>query len=271
MNEPRGRLRARGKRWARFPLGALGLLTRERAPGIYFLLYHRVTGDLPLQMDLPWMLFQRQVRYLHERRAVLAYEDAVALLQRGLAPPADRYVFTFDDGFDDLYYRAFPLFRELGLPFTAFVTAAFVEEGRPCVFTTPPSIATPPLSWDMLEEMLASGLFTLGAHGYEHRELPSCDAQTRAEELDRPLELFQRRLGIHPRHFAYPRARWDQTSEEEVRRRYQSAVVAGWSKARPGGFNPQRIPRVPMMRRDGWLFFRAKVHGLLEGERWLYP
>ena len=45
---------------------------------------------------------------------------------------------------------------------------------------------------------------------------------------------------------------------------------AAAEKATAPGFNPYRIPRVPIRRSDGWLFFRAKTRGWLAREEAMY-
>ena len=252
-------------------LALAGALAHERAPGVFFLLYHRTSGDLPVELDLPFALFARQMRHLHATGAVVSYDEALAILRAGRRPPRDLFVLTFDDGFDDLYHRVFPLLRALRLPFTAFVNAGFVEERVPYVLSQPPARPVAPVTWEMLGEMLASGLMTLGAHGYAHRELPRCAPAECERELELPIALFAQRLGARVRHYAYPRAAWDAGVESAVRDRYETAAIAGFRKVGPDGFDPYRITRIPVLKRDGWMLFRAKVRGWLEHERWLYP
>jgi hypothetical protein len=244
-----------------------GALFHDPSPGIAFLIYHRVSGELPTGIDLPFALFERQMRALARSKRVISYERAIDSMREGTGPDRDRVVITFDDGFEDLHRRAFPLLRELRLPFTAFIAAGYVEERVPYVLSKPPAFPVPPLEWTMIRDMLDSGLMTLGAHGYRHRELPGIDEREKEDELLRPLELFHERLGIAPVHYAYPRARWDAASEALVRRHYKTAAVAGFGKVKARSFHPHRIERIPILRGDGRLFFQAKFRGWLAGER----
>lgn len=214
-----------------------GALCHDPSPGIAFLIYHRVSGELPTGIDLPFPLFERQMRALARSKRVVSYERAVDAVRDGTGPDRDRVVITFDDGFEDLYRRAFPLLRELRLPFTAFITAGYVEDRVPYVLSRPPAFPVPPLDWAMIRDMLDSGFMTLGAHGYRHRELPAIDEREKEHELLRPLELFHQRLGIAPVHYAYPRARWDAASEALVRRHYKTAAVAGFGKVTARSFH----------------------------------
>ena len=254
----------------RLPIILGGIFARQQQPGIHFLLYHKVSGELPLELDLAYPLFQRQMEFLHRTKRVISYDDAVRRLLAAERLPNDLFVLTFDDGYEDFYSHAFPVLRDLGLPAILFITTAFIEHKTPCVLRVPPPQGVKPLSWEMVAELIGSGLIALGGHSHNHIELPNASEAQALEELTGSLDLVKRRVGITLRHFAYPRARWNERVELLVKGVYDSAVLAGWSKARLEGFDPYRIPRVPILRRDKWMFFVAKTRGWLEKERKLY-
>jgi hypothetical protein len=90
------------------------------------------------------------------------------------------------------------------------------------------------------------------------------------EELAKPLDIFQQQLGLTVKHFAYPKALWNEKVKSLVAEHYTSAVIGGGQKAIPDEFDPYLIPRVPIRRSDGWWFFLAKIQGWLAGEEPLY-
>ena len=257
------RRRGRAPRWL-FLLW--GLCAHTRRPGVYFLIYHKVSGELPIGIDLPHDLFQRQLAHLARTRRVISYDAALAMLAAGRTPARDRFVLTFDDGYRDFYTHAFPLLVELGLPATLFVTTQFVEDGTPCVLSAPPADPVPAVTWAMLREMHASGLVTVAAHTHTHVELPGQSPARIADELARPRAMIQDRVGADARHFAYPRAIWDARVEAQVRQTYASAAIAGYGKETAPRFDRYRIRRLPILRRDGYGYFRVKLRGWLEKE-----
>ena len=246
---------------------------------VSFLIYHRVDGGLPLELDLDTGLFARQLAFLAKTGRVIGYEQAVARLTANSGEDAgDWFVVTSDDGYEDFYTRVFPLLQEYALPAMLFVTTGFVEErvAYPLLSREPSGrgAQTPAVTWDMLGEMAASGLVTVGAHTHTHPVLagqrePSGRGRVE-EELAAPLELFERRLGMRPRHFAYPRAEWDATVRDMAARYYDTAAAGGGQRATAHGFDRYSIPRIPIRRSDGWLFFRAKLAGWLGGEEPVY-
>jgi peptidoglycan/xylan/chitin deacetylase (PgdA/CDA1 family) len=256
----------------------------DERKGCSFLIYHRVDGGLPLELDLEPDLFRRQMVWLAARTRVLPYQEALAQLVYHAKQPiqagrtagqvphqcSSSLVITFDDGYEDFYTRVFPILVEHGLPATLFVTTGFVEEGKPYPLLSRPSADVRPLTWEMLGEMAESELITLGAHTHSHPVLVGLPTDKVEEELVRPLELFERRLGMRPAHFAYPRAEASAPVRDLVCRHYASAVVGGGRPAQPAAFDRYRIPRIPIRRSDGWRFFRPKLRGWLADEEAVY-
>ncbi|MCB0164583.1 MAG: polysaccharide deacetylase family protein [Anaerolineae bacterium] len=239
-------------------------------PGFYYLIYHTVSNRLRLELDLPYGLFQRQLAYLARHRRVISYDQALAGLQGGRPPAEDTFVLTFDDGFEDFYSHVFPLLVKYKLPATLFVTTGFVESGTPYPLLPRRAPDLRPVSWAMLANMVDSGLVTLGAHTHTHPNLVDQPAERVMAELAAPIEIMRRRLGVTVRHFAYPRALWHERLEPMVAQFYASAVIGDGQKAQSQGFQPYRIPRLPIRRSDGWLFFLAKTRGWLDDEERLY-
>ena len=239
-------------------------------PGFYYLIYHTVSNRLQLELDLPYPLFRRQIEYLAEHKWVIAYDQALAQLQQGQAPTKDAFILTFDDGFADFYSHVFPLLLEFNLPATLFVTTGFVETGIPYPILPRQSSQVRPVTWSMLAEMIDSGLVTLGAHTHTHPNLIDQPPDLVTKELATPIEIIRKQLGITVSHFAYPRALWNEQIEPLVAEFYISAVIGDGQKATSTEFNAYRIPRLPIRRSDGWLFFLAKTRGWLNSEEALY-
>lgn len=235
--------------------------------GISLLVYHKVGGTLPLDIDMPPALLERQFTYLAQTGQVISYEDGITALQTGMPNTTPRYVLTFDDGFEDFYTIVWPILKALNLPAILFVTTGFVEDGITPLST---GYTVSPVTWDMLGHLHESKLVTLGAHTHTHPSLPDVSLDQAAEELSYPLKLFQQRLGFRPQHFAYPRALWNPDLETLVQQHYQTAVIGGGRRATPRHFTPYRIPRVPIRASDGWFFFRAKLRGWLHYEETAY-
>lgn len=227
-------------------------LLGPRVPGPRLLIYHQVGTGSGLQMEVRLDDFRRQVEWLAENRRIVDLEVAIA--RRG-EPDADQMaVLTFDDGYADTYRWAFPLLRAGRIPFTLYLTTAPVETGRG------PRAGAEPLTWKQIEEMLDSGLLTLGAHTHTHADLRRLEASAVEEELDTANRLITRRLGVNPRHFAYPWGYWAPQADAAVRERYVSAVLGGGGRGIDGATDPYRLHRYPIQLADRFVFFKRRLH-----------
>jgi peptidoglycan/xylan/chitin deacetylase (PgdA/CDA1 family) len=228
-----------------------GVVTRRRPGDLIVLLYHRV-GDGTAEIDLQATQFQAQLKYLSARQHVIP-------LDRLLADGRDGgVVVTFDDGTPDFHQTVLPLLVRYRVPATLYVATGLVDGGRTG------------LSWDQLRDALETGLVTIGSHTHSHADLRTLGELACTDELRRSQELIEDNLGVSCRHFAYPWAVGSPAADRIVRRLYDSAALDAWRTNRRDRFEPFRLGRTPVLRSDGPVFFRAKVHGLLDAEAFLY-
>ncbi len=224
-----------------------------RFPGPRVLVYHEVGVDFGREMEISSDRFRRQLDWMQSHGEIVGLEEAI---ERRGEKGADRlFVLTFDDGFDDVYENAYPLLRERGLPFTLYLTTYPIETGEPL---DPRYPGARPLAWDHINDMVGSGLVTLGAHTHTHARLTTATPEMVVEELDTSNRLIQERTGVAPRHFTYPWGWWSEVADPLVRERYESATLGGGG-AFTASTDLYRIPRIPVQKSDGMLFFRRKL------------
>ncbi len=232
--------------------GALSVpeLASERRPGPRILIYHQVGANLGREMEIATETFAEQIHYLEGEGSIVSLEDAVARLG---TPEDDRlFVLTFDDGYSDMYANAFPLLVERNHPFMLYITTLPIED---------PSLARPgalPLTWEHVEEMIESGLASIGAHTHTHPDLRFLTPDDVAVELDESNALIYDRIGLEPRHFAYPKGWWSADAEPEVKKRYETAVL-GEGPPNRSETDRWRLHRVAVQKSDGMRFFRRKL------------
>ncbi len=231
---------------------------RPPPPGLVVLIYHRVGGHAPMELDLPTPSFEAQMAHLAEHAAPCTLDEGLATLDRPEEAVGERPVaVTFDDGTADFVEEALPVLVRHRIPVTLYLATAFVEEQRRF-----PGDGRP-LSWGALADACSTGLVTVGSHTHRHALLDRVDRRTAADELDRSVELIAERLGTAPVHFAYPKALAprDPAVEAEVRARFASAALSGTRPNRPGRTDRWRLSRSPVQRSDGMRYFVAKTTG----------
>jgi peptidoglycan/xylan/chitin deacetylase (PgdA/CDA1 family) len=245
-------------------------LLPERKGALAILMYHRVTGDSGLELDIDFRDFEAQMRWLAGYGEVVSLGDALNGAKGAMPVAHDRptFVLTFDDAFRDFYTHAWPILRSFGLPSTLYVPTGFVEhpERVPLSRGVRRGVALAPVSWDMLEELVDSPLVTIGAHTHDHYELPLLSDDRIEEELGQCDDLLWERLGVQVEHFAYPRGLWDERVERLVKKRYRSAVHVGGGALEGTRWDRYRLPRIPVQASDRMRWFKARINGDLRYE-----
>lgn len=231
----------------------------SRARGATLLIYHRVGGGTSNELDLLPDTFRRQLDLLAEHD-VLSLDSALDRLEQHDARPS--VVLTFDDGFADVHEHAWPMLRDRQLPFTIYLATAYVGAEMVWEGATAKGMPGRGLTWHQLEEMVASGLCTIGNHTHHHVR----PEVLHGEELDLCTDAIQRHLGVTPRHFTYPWGIRVPAMDDAMRDRFRSASTGVLGRNLPDA-DRMALTRVPVRRTDPHSFFAAKLTGALRAER----
>jgi peptidoglycan/xylan/chitin deacetylase (PgdA/CDA1 family) len=208
-----------------------------------------------VEVDLPTALFSEQMAFLSAETELVTLTEGLTRLRRN-GPAEPMVAVTFDDGTADFADVALPVLVEHRVPVTIYVASGFLEEQR----------AFPddgvPLSWTALRDAMTTGLVDVGSHTHDHALLDRLAASDVHRELDRSIATIGARVGVHPAHFAYPKAvMGSPEADAAVRARFESAAVAGTTANPYGRTDPHRLARSPVQVSDGMRWFRHKVGG----------
>jgi peptidoglycan/xylan/chitin deacetylase (PgdA/CDA1 family) len=180
------------------------------------LAYHRVAAWTAGQSVPTWNVrphrFRAQIEGLLRRgyrpwplRQVLEYS------REGRRIPSKTFVLTFDDGYENVHGRAWPILKQLGVPATVFLATACLDSSDPFPFddwsdagsTHVPAESWRPLTTAQCREMLQDGLIELGSHTHTHavfRNRP----EALANDLATSLGVLRLRFGLADATFAFP-------------------------------------------------------------------
>jgi len=126
--------------------------------------------------------------------------------------PRKSFVIHFDNGWLDAWTTAKPIMEKFGFTATCFVisegTEAATEGKSATVYTsTEGAVQKPFITWNHAEAMLDLG-WEIGAHSAVHPKFADLHASEGdrgvIREVERSNDVFNRRLGFVPPHFAYP-------------------------------------------------------------------
>ena len=238
------------RRSAKAAVMPAGMFSRRKRGDVVVLLYHRL-GDDASEIELSAATFERHLATLVER-------DRPRSLEQALGGDGG-VVVTFDDGTVDFHSRALPLLVHYKVPALLYLATGGVN-----------TTATDSLTWEHLAEAVATGLVTVGSHTHGHTDLSAATEKVAEDEMRHSQELIEDRLGVECRHFAYPWGIGSPDADRAARRLFATAALDGWRVNRAGAVDPYRLARIPILRSDGQVFFRAKVRGQLNGEALLY-
>jgi peptidoglycan/xylan/chitin deacetylase (PgdA/CDA1 family) len=239
---------------------ALGRSAGRSVPqGASVLIYHRVGGGSPDERDMTIEAFKEQIDAL-ATHDVVHLDHAVDALERG--DRKHQVVLTFDDGFADVYENAWPILRERRLPFTVYAATSYIGATMHWEGSTARDTGAPAMMWRQLAEMVDSGLCTVANHTHSHARPEALNE----EELDWCTAEIRDKLGVTPRHFAYPWGVGVTRMEDHLRARFRSAATGQLGRNLPG-HDLMRMNRIPVRGSDPIEFFRAKLTGRLWPER----
>jgi peptidoglycan/xylan/chitin deacetylase (PgdA/CDA1 family) len=261
-------LAKRGVKLALLPAAAA---RRERRPGLSVLIYHRVGAGMQAEMDVPARVFERQLDLLRDRFRVVRLREGLEGLEAG-ALRDDAVAVTFDDGYADVFERAWPALLAREIPSTLFIATGFLDgaTGPPIS----PGVERPhdeparPLTWDAVSEMAATGLVDVGSHTVTHPDFDAIDADRARRELADSKATIRSRTGVEPDLFAYPRAVVGH--EELVRAHYRWALGGEGAKNVRDRLDAVRVQRTPVRRSDGVFFLKRRLSGAAPLEDRLY-
>lgn len=166
----------------------------------------------------------------------ITLEDLYDNLKSGKSLPPKPIILSFDDGYIDFYYNAYPILRKYNFSAVAFIPTGFI--GKPAYMT-----------WSMIEEISRWGGVEFGSHGVNHKDLASLSELELVRELEESKKVLEEKTH-HPVDFlAYPYGSFNQRVVLAARKAgYKAATstIFGEKQSGDGLFALRRL-RVPGM------------------------
>lgn len=175
------------------------------------LMYHHIEpealakseGHASLTVDPAY--FDQQMQYLtsHGYQAITPDQLADALISRVNLGPK-KVVLTFDDGYEDIYTYAYPIFQKYHMEANLMIPAGLLEN---------PDY----LKWSQLKEMVNSGLVNAYDHTWSHASLGGSSQQKIQFEVLTSKKELEQNLGRTVDVFVYPYGSYNSTVENILR------------------------------------------------------
>jgi len=186
-----------------FLLNTLSFLARAvfRSPRISILMYHSI-GDNQVLFTVTAADFATQLAFLKQKGyAVVALSELVGSLKAGKKITDKTIVLTFDDGYQDNYFNAWPILKRYNFPATIFVSTDYLGKQM----NNSQGIPIPVLNRVQIREMAESGLIEFGSHAHTHPRLNQISDREFADEVAVSKKILEEITGRPCRFFAYPK------------------------------------------------------------------
>jgi len=165
---------------------------------------------------------------------------------------------TFDDGYQDFYFNAYPVLRQHGYPSTVYVVSGLVGKDNNWDDRNE-MVKKPLMDWKMIEEVSRNGV-QIGSHSRTHPQLSILSQEALREELRGSREELESRLGIPIDQFCYPYGDQTVRVRDEVKNAgYRYAVTTQRGHVEKG-FDPVAVRRIPIKLITNPFSFSFKIH-----------
>ncbi|MGM0381557.1 MAG: polysaccharide deacetylase family protein [bacterium] len=147
------------------------------------LTYHRF--DTGSWISTPMPAFKQQMEYLMDNNfQFLTIEQVYHHIQSGRSFPEKSVLIMIDDGYNSVFYNAYPFLEKHGIPAVINIYPRAQDENFSAY-----------INWDTVTEMAENPLIHFGNHSYSHHSLLRTGGDTRA--LRREIVEARRKIRKH--------------------------------------------------------------------------
>jgi len=209
--------------------------------------------------------FFLQMQHLARYFTPLPLDQLVGQLKNGSAIPPRAIAVTFDDGYRDIYDKAYPILKVFAIPATVFLPVAFVEPA-PLRLTAHGLSQTDFLSWEQIQEMLEDNI-SFASHTLSHSSLTALTVKEAQYELESSKAVIETKTNRPVKGFAYPYG-----TVRDFNPLVKDLVAAAgyeWAVTGLSGLNDHRadlfaLRRTKIERDDSMYIFKKAVRGALD-------
>ena len=161
---------------------------------VVILMYHRFGEDQYPTTNVRIEQFKDHLEELQSSEFnILPLPDIIQKLKTGEPLPDKTIGITIDDAFLSVYEEAYPRLKKANFPFTLFVSTGGIGEGSKSY-----------MSWKQINEMVDSGLVTIGNHMVSHSSAIDLSPEEIRREINQAQVTIREKTGTSPSLFSYP-------------------------------------------------------------------
>ena len=218
------------------------------------LTYHSISNEIEPDETVTPEEFERQLQYIKENYRVISLEEAIEYLQTDFGKISGSIVITFDDGYSDNYYNAYPLLKKHDFPATIFLISDFIKNN-----------GSKYLSSSQIHEMKSNDI-SFGSHTVSHQILTRLTNEEIVREIRDSKDTLESRLDQKISSFAYPvgtRADFDDAIMEIVKARKYTCACSNIYGMNGENADIFALKRIGIETTDSFFVFKKKLEGAL--------
>lgn len=230
-------------------------------------MYHHVlpkSGFIASSIDE----FEKQMKFLAENGYKTLTSEEFLEFKKGKNFNKKAVFITFDDGWRDNYYYAYPILKKFNLKATIFLVTEWIEkasekkeefkplrhnEAKKEVQINPSSVI---LNWDEIEKM--KDIFDFHSHTHSHRDFYFGREYLWEEEFINSKEVLKNRLGIDSKHLCWPRGKYDNDLLKLAKNYFEVFYTTKRGINLPNN-NLDEIKRIAVKKDEKWLKKQIKI------------
>lgn len=204
---------------------------------------HRSEGENRELEITPEFLRRAIETYRQQGHRFVSIDEACDIISKGRTNHPF-VCLTFDDGYQDNYDIAYPILKQMEVPFAIYVTTGFIDNRIPIRWYPNEKLG---INTESLKTMDADPLCTIGAHTVSHPKLDNLSPQEQQKEIEQSLQELESLL-VHPiHHFSYPHGAYNADTLKIVNDCHFISTLRAWGGSiRKGDANLLELPRIEL-------------------------
>lgn len=142
-------------------------VSEEDSICVPIIMYHGLIKDRKLQTAyfIHPDKFEQDLKYLKDHGyTTILMADLINYVENGIALPQNPVVLTFDDGYYNNYYYAYPLLQKYDMKAVISIIGSFTDRFS---LVKESSVSYSHITWVMINDMIASGNIEIQNHSYD--------------------------------------------------------------------------------------------------------
>ncbi len=218
------------------------------------LTYHSISNEIEPDETVTPEEFERQLQYIKDNYKVISLEEAIGYLQTDIKKLSGSIVITFDDGYSDNYYNAYPLLKKHNFPATIFLITGFIKNN-----------VSKYLSPSQIHEMKNNNI-SFGSHTISHQILTNLAKEKMVKEVRGSKDMLESQLGQRINIFSYPvgtRVDFNDEIAEVVKACKYSCACSNMYGMNGKNADIFALKRIGIETTDNFFIFKKKLNGAL--------